>query len=147
MSTQWIVVADRSRARIFETDRTFQELREVEDLLNPEGRFDDAQLRHDAKGRFYGKGERFQAHTAEPRVSQRKHDEEKFSRDVMKRLTEACDAKRYDSLVMVAPPEFLGLLRQQLPERVGQHVTRQINSDISNYSTHQIGEYLKRHPH
>lgn len=147
MSTQWVIVADRSRARIFEADRNFDQLREIEDLLNPEGRRDDADLRHDAKGRFYGKGEQHQAHTAEPRVSQQEHDEEKFSRDVMQLLTEGCDAKRYDSLVMVAPPEFLGLLRKQLPERVGQHVTSQLNSDISNFPLRQIGDYLKQHLH
>lgn len=147
MNTQWVIVADRSRARIFETDLNFNGLREVEDLLNPEGRLDDADLRHDAKGRFYGKGERHQAHTAEPPVSQQEHDEEKFSRDVMELLTRGCDAKRYQRLVMIAPPEFLGLLRKQLPERVEQHITRQIDSDISNLPLQQIDDYLKRHLH
>lgn len=147
MGTQWVIVADRSRARIFETEGSFDRLHEIENLLNPEGRLDDAALRHDAKGRYDGTGARHQGHTAESPVSQQQHDEEKFSREVMALLTRGCDAKRYDSLVVVAPPEFLGMLRKQLPERVGQHITRQLHSDISNFGLQQIGAYLKQHLH
>ncbi len=147
MSTQWVIVADRSRARIFESDQHFNELREIEDLLNPEGRLGDADLRHDAKGRYYGRGERHQGNTADPRVSQRDHDEDKFSRQVMQLLTEGCDAMRYEKLVMIAPPEFLGLLRKQLPKRVEQHITDQLDKDLSSLPLHQIGAYLKQHLH
>lgn len=147
MSKQWVMIADRSRARIFESDRNFDELREIEDLLNPEGRLGDAELQHDAKGRYYSRGEKHQGDTAEPPVSPREHDEEKFSRQVMHLLTEGCDAKRYDRLVMVAPPEFLGFLRKQLPQRVEQHITGQLNNDLSNLPLVKIGAYLKKHLH
>ena len=147
MSTQWIVVADRSRARVFETEGNFDSLREVEDLLNPEGRLDDAELRHDAKGHYFGKGEQQQVHTADPHVSRLQHDEENFSREVMDLLTRGCDAHSYESLVMVAPPEFLGLLRKQLPERVEQHVIGQIDKDISSLALREIAAYLKQHLH
>jgi len=147
MSTHWVVIADRSRARIFEATGGFDALHEVEDLLNPQGRLDDCELGHDAKGRYYGRGERHQGDTAEPKVSPREHQEEKFSRDVMDVLTRGCDTKRFDRLVMVAPPEFLGLLRKQMPLRVVQHVAGELHSDISNFPMKKIGEYLKQHLH
>jgi hypothetical protein len=40
MGKQWVMVADRTRARIFETDGDLDKLNEIEDLMNPEGRFD-----------------------------------------------------------------------------------------------------------
>lgn len=147
MGRQWVVVADRSRARIFQTDGGADRLQEVDDLLNPEGRLDEADLRHDPKGRFYGKGERYQAHTAEPSVSQAAHDEEKFSREVGRLLDQSCDSQRFDSLVMVAPPEFLGQLRKQLSARVAQRITQQFDTGLANWSEQQIRDYLKQHLH
>src|SRR5919197_3501098 len=53
MTTTWIIAADASRARILQvTDR--QQLAEVEDLLNPEGRVHDRELISDAHPRFSG---------------------------------------------------------------------------------------------
>lgn len=147
MGMQWVVVADRSRARIFQTDGGADRLHEIEDLLNPEGRLDEADLRHDAKGRYFGKGERHQGHTAEPHVTKEEHDEEMFSREVGQLLDHACDARRYDSLVMVAPPEFLGLLRKQLSKRVEQRVTQQLDTGLANWNEQQIRDYLKQHLH
>ena len=145
MSKQWIMIADRSRARIFESDRNFDELREIEDLLNPQGRQNDAELHHDAKGRYYGRGKPHQGDTAESPVSQREHHEEAFSRRLMQLLAEGCDKQRYNSLVMVAPPEFLGFLRKHVPKRVEQHITGQLRNNLSSLPIREIGTYLKKH--
>jgi protein required for attachment to host cells len=147
MSTQWVVVADRSRARVFQTDGNLDQLQEVQDLLNPEGRQDEADFRHDAKGHYNGKSERQQGHTAEPHVTKEKHDEAMFSREVSRLLDQGCDTQRYDSLVMVAPPEFLGLLRQQLSKRVEQRITQELGMELANWSALQIRSYLKQHLH
>ena len=106
-----------------------------------------ADLRHDAKGRFYGKGERHQGHTAEPNVTKESHDAEQFSREIGRVLADACDAHRYDSLVVVAPPDFLGRLRRALPERVERCVSRQLNREITNWDSAQVEAYLKQALH
>lgn len=143
MSKQWIVVADSQRARIFQTDGSLDELVEVDDLFNPEGRMDEADLRHDAKGRFYGKGNRHQGHTAEPHISRERHDRDEFSRQVMQQIEKGCDAQRFETLVMVAPAEFLGLLRQHLSQQLGQRVVRELHSDIAGRTPREICAYLK----
>ncbi len=147
MGMQWVVVADSSRARIFQTAGNLESLQEVQDLLNPQGRMDEAAQRHDAKGRFYGKGEREQAHTAEPNVTKEAHDADQFSREIGRVLADACDAHRYDSLVVVAPPAFLGRLRHALPERVERRVTRQLDREITGWDGAQVGAYLKQVHH
>ncbi len=147
MSTQWVVVADRSRARVFQTEGGLDQLQEVQDLLNPEGRQDESEFRHDAKGRYYGKGERYQAHTAEPHVTKEIHDEEMFSREVSQLLDEGCDMQRYDTLVMIAPPQFLGMLRKQLSRRVEERITQQLGLELANWNAPQIRDYLKQHLH
>lgn len=147
MGMQWVVVADSNRARIFQTGGNLEHLQEVEDLLNPEGRMDDAELRHDAKGRFFGKGESHQAHTAEPNVTRGAHDAEQFSHEIGRMLAAACDASRYDSLVVVAPPDFLGRLRRALPERVARCVSRQLDHEITSWDGAQVRAYLKQALH
>lgn len=145
MHTQWVVVADSSRARFFEAQSNLESLVELEDLLSPAGRMDETELRHDAKGRFYGKGEREQAHTAEPAVNAKTHAAQQFSKAVMQRLEQACEKKYYDRLILVAPPHFLGQLHKQLSQRVVQRITQELPLDISSLSITQIGEHLRRH--
>lgn len=145
MHTQWVVVADSSRARFFETQNNLESLVELEDLFSPAGRMDEAALRHDAKGRFYGKGEREQAHTAEPAVSAKTHAAQQFSKVVMQHLERACEKKRYDRLILIAPPQFLGQLHKQLSHRVLQRITQELPLDISGLSPGQIGDHLRRH--
>lgn len=145
MTTQWVVIADKSRARIFQTKGQMDELIEIDDLLNPEGRQDEADLRQDAKGRFYGKGEREQAHTAEPNVTQEEHRADRFSREVMAYLDHANHEQRFGSLIMIAPPEFLGLLRRQLSKNIESKLRQQMSTDIANLPEPQIRNYLRQH--
>jgi len=145
MQTQWVVVADSSRARFFETQGKLESLVELEDLLSPAGRMDEGELRHDAKGRFYGKGEREQGHTAEPAVSAKMHAAQQFSKTVMQRLEQGCEKKRYDRLILIAPPQFLGQLHKQLSRKVMQRITQELPLNISGLSATQIGEHLRRH--
>ena len=145
MTMQWVVIADKSRARIFQTDDQLDELVEIDDLLNPEGRQSDADLRHDAKGRFYGKGERDQAHTAEPKLTREAHSADRFSREIMAYIDNADREQRFASLVMIAPPEFLGLLRKQLGKGVQHKLRRQLATDITGFQAPQIRAYLKQH--
>lgn len=145
MHRQWVVVADSSRARFFEAQGNLSLLVELEDLLSPAGRMSDTELRHDAKGRFYGKGERDQAHTAEPPMSAKTKASEQFSNAVTQHLEEACETKRYDRLILVAPPKFLGQLHRQLSHRVIQRITQELPLDISSLSAAQISDHVRRH--
>lgn len=145
MHMQWVVVADKNRARIFQTEGRLDDLVEVEDLLNPQGRQEEAELSSDAKGRFYGKGERYQGHTSEPHVSREDHAADRFSREVMAFIEHANNDHRFESLVMIATPEFLGLLRRQLSKAVENKVRQQLSTDIAGLQQSQIRAYLKRH--
>lgn len=143
MQRQWVVVADSSRARFFEAQGNLELLVELEDLLSPAGRMNDADLTHDAKGRFYGKGG--QVHTAEPAMSAKIKASEQFSNAVTQHLEKACETKRYDRLILVAPPKFLGQLHRQLSHRVIQRITQELPLDISSLSAAQISDHVRRH--
>jgi protein required for attachment to host cells len=118
-----------------------QRLEEIEDLLNPEGRMSDRELTTDAHPRFRG--------TAGPGSDREEtaaveHEVEKFARRVGDYLDKARLEQRYGSLVLVAPPKFLGVLRKELSKEVGKLVAEEMPKDLSWLSAREIERYLKR---
>ena len=64
MELTWLLIANRSRARILEVRSLREEPVERATFVNPAGRAHERDLDSDAAGRFYGKGEREQGHSA-----------------------------------------------------------------------------------
>lgn len=81
MGTNWIVVADSSRARILEIARRSREIREIEDLVNPAGRAHNRDLLADAYGRVHAKGGAGQPrHVTPPGTDPVEHEIELFAK-------------------------------------------------------------------
>lgn len=148
MQTTWVIAADSSRARIFEmSDEDAERFEEIDDLVNPEGRQDDREQRTDAKGRFFGKGKREQGHTAEPHVGVIEHSVEMFSKQLGHYLDQARNEHRFDKLCLIAPPKFLGLIRQNLGEEAKKAVEEEIPKDLAWIADHDIEAYVRQRPH
>ncbi|HYD79975.1 MAG TPA: host attachment protein [Paucimonas sp.] len=148
MHTTWIVAADGSRARIFEMLDTDKSLQEIEDLANPTGHAHKRDLSPDSDGRFYGKGERHQAHTVPSRGDVHEHELELFSRTIGDFLDKACNEHRYDSLCLIAGPKFLGMLRANLGKETQKLVEEELPKDVTRFDADDIRaliEPLSRH--
>jgi protein required for attachment to host cells len=150
MSTTWVIAADSSRVRIFEMSASDQHLQEIEDLANPQGRATNRDLRTDGYGRYYGKGERQQAHTAPPHVDAVQHETELFSKKLGEYLDKARTEHRYDKLCLIAPPKFLGLIRQNLSKEAQKLVEEEMVKDVSWFDAKDIEKYIhddRQHKH
>lgn len=141
MQPTWIVVADAGRARVLEMQG--KSLEEIEDFVNPAERNDNADLRTDSHGRFYGKGEREEGHTAEPSVQPKEHEAELFADLIAQYLNDARNQNKYAKLQLIAAPEFLGLMRTKLDENVRSLVESELSKDLSKASLPQIEQYVK----
>lgn len=144
MDTAWIVVADSSRARIFEMRSAQGPLQEIEDVANIAGRSDSGDLRTDNMGRFYGKGERVQGNTAEPQVTPEQHEQAKFARMVADRLDRGRNEHRYARLYLVAAPQFLGTLRGCLDGQVEKMVAQSVPTDVAHVPVRDIEDVARR---
>lgn len=142
MQTRWIVAADSSRARIFEADPQWH-LKEIEGFTHAQGLAANRELVSDAEGRFAAKGQREEGHVSEPAVSPTQHESELFSREVSDFLNEAALQHRYDSLYVIAPPAFLGRIRQHLNKAARQSVQEEIPKDLSKLKPRELGDYLR----
>ncbi|WP_066740815.1 host attachment protein [Cupriavidus sp. D384] len=141
MKTVWILVADEGVARIVAARGDNARLEEVEKITDAGAHADNADLRRDAYGRraqasVQGDAGHPGAHAGRMAtvVSSAGEDEihqeaQLFARRVAKMLEDARNKQRFDELVVIAPPRFLGLLRKALPQSVGDTVTRELGKD------------------
>ncbi|MFT0167758.1 host attachment protein [Paraburkholderia mimosarum] len=115
--TTWIVVADGSRARVFETLGLKLDLREIEDLVNvvPDGRT----------------------------LSEK--DREKFARTVADYIEQGRLHQRYQRLRLAVEPKFLGMLHAHLSEGTRHLIFEEINEDLSALDAREIQAHLRRH--
>jgi protein required for attachment to host cells len=143
MQKTWILVADSSRARFFEMIDRSEDLREIDDLVNPAGRQHALDLRTDNVGRYYGRGEQMQGHAAPPRTDPVTHEVELFAKTVGHYLEQARVEHRYERLCLICAPKFLGQVRENLTKDTRSLVTGALDKDISRLDTRQVQQYVK----
>lgn len=146
MQTTWVLAADGYRARIFEWSADHH-LHEIEDMVNPKGRMRNQDINAEPKGRHVGKGAKAPADTDESDVTPVQKEVERFSEAVARELDKARNEHRFDKLCVIAAPEMLGLLRENMTKEVKQMVEEEIPKDISWFEGHQVEEYLRQRPH
>jgi protein required for attachment to host cells len=137
MANTWIVAADASRARVLQVAGP-KRLVEVDNLLNPDGRLENREINTDARGRFAG------GHTGEDDVGAVDHRTELFAKRLGDYLDKARTDHRYDELVLVAPPKFLGMMRKSLGKEVEKLVADQVPKDLSWFNHRDVESYFAK---
>ena len=143
MATTWVLVAHDAGARVFENQGPGKGLTLLEEIDHPEGRMRDGELVSDRPGRSFRKD------SGDPRraamsQSQGPHDRvvATFARDLVQKLQQGRMQSRYDRLVLVAPPKFLGLLRSSLDAPTGQLVVGSLHKDLARSNEAELVEHL-----
>jgi protein required for attachment to host cells len=139
--TVWTVVASRARARIFSTgpDQVLP-LAEIYVLVDPGARVRARDVIADRPGRTrdrYGHGR----HAMEQHSPQRE-SARRFVARICAWLEQASRQNRFQSLVLVASPEFTGLLRNRMSPRLRQCIDGEIHKNISTLPDHAIRALL-----
>jgi len=142
MSTKWVIVADASRARIFEARALGRGLREIEEIANPAGRAHSKDLLADAGGRTYGNASTRQG-SAQPRSDPVEHEVEVFAKRLADRIEQGRVERRFERLCFVAPPRFLGLLREKCCRETGKLVEFELAKDLSQLDAAAIDAHLR----
>lgn len=119
-----VVVADGARARFFSTDSQMMELTELPELGNG----------NHAAHRHHGLGAPDSGHHIE---------EHKFAQEISAHLTTEANQHVFRDLVLVAPPRFLGELRDALSKQVATHVTATVPRDLVSAERHDLAKRLR----
>lgn len=130
--TTYIVVADAARARIFTRDALT--LIEQENLVHAEGRLHEGDLVTDSPVA--------EATSSAARASDEgtasQHEKEMFAKQVVKRLYTARTENSLEKLILVAPPKFLGLLRDKLDAPTQKLLIHTLPKDLSKATLEDI---------
>jgi protein required for attachment to host cells len=151
MDVTWIVAANAGRARFFSQTRARERPEEINDMVNTASRLRNSDIESDAQGQRaasksrHSVGAPTQPSGYEPNQSPTEHQTELFARGVAASLLDAQQQGRYQRLVLVASPEFLGTLRKLLDRNVAAAVTLEINKDYSQLNPDELGEQLRVH--
>ncbi|MEQ1637967.1 MAG: host attachment protein [Methylococcales bacterium] len=140
MKSTWILVADSVQARIFTADSPSSALEEIDTLVHPEGRLHDRDLTSDLPGRI--KSSDGVGHAFEQQTDPKKHEAESFARLITDYLLDAHNAHKFEQLLIVAEPTFLGLLRSQLPEQIKKQICFELDKNITTESAADIRKHL-----
>lgn len=137
----WVVVADEYRAKIFAREKKYSPMQEVDSLQNDTAREKDSNLVADRSGRSFdsrGKGR----HTMGGDESGAKLQSYLvFAKEIAERVGIAKQRGRFDRLVVVAAPRFLGLLRPALLA-AGVDPDREIDKEVTGRDAAFIQELI-----
>lgn len=142
MEPTWVVVAESSRARILVFEGFQSPLRELEDLIHPEARAHERDLISDRQGRTIDStGQR--RHAKQPPVSPKEQRAIEFARSVAEHVERARAQGAFKRLILVAAPEFLGLLRGNLGDATRHCITREVHKNLVRKDEQAIRDSLK----
>lgn len=137
----WILVADRSRARVLHAlpDRQAP-FPTLVSFVHEEGRLQRQEMESDSPGRTYRPGGARSA--VEPHEDPEHHEAHKFATQLCDYLDRACLENRFDRLSVIAPPGFLGILRDQWTSRLKSCITQELDKELAGLDDAQLQSRL-----
>ncbi|QJQ95493.1 MULTISPECIES: host attachment protein [Halomonadaceae] len=133
--TTYIVVADSARARIFTRDAL--QLEEQESLVHAEGRMHEGDLVTDNRGDVH-ESTSTTSRAAGNEDAASKRFIELFAKELAEHIYKARVENKLSKLILVAPPKFLGLLREKLDATTSKLIIHTLAKDHSKASLDDI---------
>lgn len=137
------MVANRSHAKLYENTGHRIALRAVEVISYPDGRLKNRDINADRPGRSHdshGQGRHAMSKEVEPTAQLA----EQFAKQLAEKLEHGRHMKKYDALVLVAEPRFLGTLRHTLTPATAASVVASLGKDLAHLDERDILEHLKK---
>lgn len=137
MRRKWIIVADRAGARLFRFDDRERALEQLRDIDHDDGRLRNREIDADRQGianqsQGTGQGAMAREHDATEQLAVR------FAGELAELLREGRVENAYDELVLVAPPAFLGALREALDGPTRDRVVASLDKDLAQVPEHEL---------
>lgn len=141
MGDVWVLVADSSEAKIYSTRHMRTPLDLVDSLTHAESRTHPRDLVSDVPGRVhdrFGPGR----HSLDYGQQIKAEERLRFAREISAHLAEAHRLKKFDRLVVMAGPVFLGILRDCFSKSLGEAVVAEVPKDLVSQDAAAIQTYL-----
>ena len=136
METKWIIVANSSFARIFSMN-TFHSLNLIKELNHPDSRKKDTELMSGSLGRYKVRGGAGGGNFSS-KTDPKKGEAEHFAKEIADVLEHGRTTHNFDSIILVTPPGFQGLLNKHLNPHVLAKVRKVIGKDYPHMKEREL---------
>jgi protein required for attachment to host cells len=139
--TTWIIVAHRSGAEIFKTNGRSKTPKKLQTINHPEGRLKAGEINTDGPGHTFqssGPGQ----HRLVPAQKATERVAEDFARSIADMLDKERSRQAFDALILIAPPRFLGRLREAFPSPMRSMVVASLGKDLAGVDERGLAKHL-----
>lgn len=141
--TTCILVADASRARIFEAPLPKDGLTEIEELVHPASKLHPQEMAADEPGVSrdrVGQG----VHGMEQETDIKKHEAIRFAKEVADKISQIQQKNGYAKMYVIAAPAFLGLLRNNYSSATKKIIVDEISKNVTTFDSEEIRAHLPK---
>ena len=138
-----VLVADGSRARLLCAEDGGSALTEIEDFVHPESRLRQQELVSDGPGSgndSVGRGRHSMGHEN----AAHRQQEADFARELGSEIDRVRDANQPHRIYLVAPPRFLGELRDHLSKQSTALLAGEIDKNLVQHGIDEIRAHLPK---
>jgi len=143
MQNSWVLVANGSQARLFNLDQAKKNITLLKEFEHPESRMKTDKLSSDRSGNFGGSN--IGSGSFNEATDPKSYEHERFAMELAKTLDEGRAANKFEKVVLVASPHFLGLLKQNMSDQLGKTVSHTIQKDYTAIHDRDMLGQIKAH--
>lgn len=140
----WILVANRTQARIFRYLGLRSGLELVDKIRHPENRLPSREFISDRPGRSFdtmGAGR----HALSTEVEAHDQRALEFARELAEKLRAAHGRNEFSRLMLVAEARFLGMIKGALPDQTLKSVVATLDRDFHQKSSSELSRHLDQY--
>lgn len=143
MTMYWILVANASGAKIYAAAKLHDEWQLVKELTHDASREKDMELVSGKLGTFpnVSRGSSSFVEPTDPKV----FEEERFAHQLAEELNAGRTHNQYHKLILVAAPQFYGMLNKHCNPHVLALVTKNVEKDYAQFSEFEMLKHLREH--
>jgi len=144
MKSTYVLVADSTHARLFSAESPSSPLYELETLNNPGGRLHDRDITSDLPGKVNG-GSSAGGHAYVDETDPKDHLVDNFAKRIAKYLEDGRNTRRFEQLLVVSAPAFLGELRGEFSSQLSKLVCFELAKNLTTHSNEEIRQHLPQY--
>lgn len=139
-TTTWVLVANSCEAKLYKVS-AFPKLEEFKAISHPESKLHIQDLASKQQGRNFQIGGTTR-HAYQPETDPKKHEIDLFAKSLADFLSTSCQNNDFARLYVVAPPPFLGALRNHLSSATSKTIVQEFGKDMLKHDVSEIEKLL-----
>ncbi|AVX03935.1 hypothetical protein MXMO3_01405 [Maritalea myrionectae] len=138
----WLLVANGTEAKVYENTGPNKGLTPLSDHEHAREALKTGDIVANDRGRtFPSAGEGRSAMEQQTDPDDVEH--QKFSREVAEHMNKAAQEKKFDRLIIAAPPQSLGEMRKHFNKHLEEKLHDDVPKDLTNIATADLPSYFK----